>query len=267
MSARLELVWAPLLSMRRALLGWSIGLGLLILVTVAFWPAFRGSSGISEAIGQLPPSVVQAFGLQDFGTPAGFLRGNLYELIVPLLVAGAAVAMANGQTAGQEDAGRLELVLTEPVSRVAVFLGRVGAVLIWLAVLTVVLLVVQLVSDAAFDLAIDPGLLISTIVLCVLLGLLHGALAFAIAGAVARPAVVLATGIAVALFGYIVAALFPLSDLLRPWRVLSPWSWALGGDPLTTPAEPWRWAALLLPAVALVAIGTIAFRHRDVRTA
>ena len=81
----------------------------MIAVTVAFWPAFRGSSGISDAIGQLPAGVIQAFGLQDFGTPAGFLRGNLYEFFVPLLLAAAVVAFVNGQTAADETNGRIEL--------------------------------------------------------------------------------------------------------------------------------------------------------------
>ena len=99
--AYLELALGPLRQMRRSLLGWGIGLGALVAVTVAFWPAFRGSSGISEAIDQLPSGVIDAFGLAGFGTPAGFLRGNLYEFIVPLLLAIAAVAAANGVHGGR----------------------------------------------------------------------------------------------------------------------------------------------------------------------
>ena len=131
-----ELVLGPLRQMRRSLLGWGIGLGSLVAVTVAFWPAFRGSSGISEAIDQLPSGVVDAFGLAGFGTPAGFLRGNLYEFIVPLLLAVAAVAAANGLTAAEEDAGRMETYLSQPVTRRSVFLGRTVALLAWLVVMT-----------------------------------------------------------------------------------------------------------------------------------
>ena len=103
---RWTLVATPLSSLRRAAIWWAAGLAALIVVTVAFWPAFRGSSGISEAIGQLPTGIVQAFGLEDFGTPAGFLRGNLYEFFVPLLLAVAVVAFVNGQTAADETNGR-----------------------------------------------------------------------------------------------------------------------------------------------------------------
>ncbi len=133
-AAYVELTLGPFRQMRRSLLGWAIGLGALVAVTVAFWPAFRGSSGISEAIDQLPAGVVEAFGLAGFGTPAGFLRGNLYEFIVPLLLAIAAVAAANGLTAAEEDAGRIETYMSQPVTRRAVFLGRTAALILWLTI-------------------------------------------------------------------------------------------------------------------------------------
>jgi len=266
-ASRVELAIGPLRQMRRSLVGWAIGLGAVVAITVAFWPAFRGSSGISEAIDQLPAGVIQAFGLAGFGTPAGFLRGNLYELIVPLLMAVAAVAAANGLTAAEEDAGRLETYLSQPVSRQSVFFGRTVAMATWLSALTAAILLVQLVSDAALGLEIETLQVISTVVLCGLLALLFGTLALAVAGWLARPSVVLAIGIAVAVGGYLVAALLPLSGPLKAWSGLSPWTWALGGDPLVNPAEPWRYAVLLLPTVALAALGAAGFVRRDVRAA
>lgn len=265
--AALELVLGPLRQSRRALLGWVIGLGAFIAVTVAFWPAFRGSSGISEAIDQLPSGVIDAFGLAGFGTPAGFLRGNLYEFIVPLLLAVAAVAMANGLTAAEEDRGRMETYLTQPVTRRSLFLGRSVALLLWLIAITVIILLVQLVSDAVVDLQIDATRIASTIVLCGLLALLFGSLALAVAGWFPRPSIVLAVGIAVAVASYLVSALFPLTSALEPLSKLSPWNWALGADPLVNAAEPWRYVALAVPSVVLVAIAVVGFGRRDVRAA
>jgi ABC-2 type transport system permease protein len=83
----------------------------------------------------------------------------------------------------------------------------------------------------------------------------------------APPSLVLATGTVVAIAGYLIAALFPLSDMLTPWRHLSPWDWALGGDPLLHAAEPWRYAALIIPAAGLAVLGVGAFGRRDVAAA
>ena len=264
MSRLLELITGPLRAMRRAVFWWSVGLASLVAVTIAFWPAFRGSSGITDAIDQLPAGVIQAFGLANFGTPAGFLRGNLYELFVPLLLAAAAIALVNGQTAGEESAGRLELFFAQPLDRRGVFLGRAIAAFAALAVITVAMALAQVAMDAVADLSIDAGHLLSTITLCALLGALHGSLAVAIAGIRARPSLVLGLGIGVALAGYIVAALFPLSSVLEPFRHLSPWDWAFGGNPLETPTELWRYAALAIPTIILSAVGVQAVARRDV---
>ena len=118
---------------------------------------------------QLPFGVVQALGLENFGTPPGYLRGNLYDLLIPLLLAAAGVLMANGATAADEDAGRLELVLSQPVSRRWVFAGRATATFLWLAVIGILVTIVQFASDALFNLPIDSTLLLATIVLSVLL--------------------------------------------------------------------------------------------------
>jgi ABC-2 type transport system permease protein len=255
---------APLRGLRRATVWWSIGIAVLVALTVAFWPAFRGSSGISEAIEQLPAGIIQAFGLQDFGTPAGFLRGNLYELLVPLLLAAAAIALVNGQTAGDEAGGRLEIFLAQPVDRGAVFLARALTALLAIVLISAATLAVQQVSGLIVGLDIDAGLVTATIALCCLLAALHGALAYVVAAATGRPSLVLGLGVGVAVAGYVVAALFPLSDVLAPWRQLSPWSWALGGDPLVHPTEAWRYAALGIPTLALLGIGTWLVRRRDI---
>jgi len=260
----LELVGGPLRAMRRATFWWCLGLAALVAGTISVWPAFKGSSGISQAIDQLPSGVVQAFGLADFGTPPGFLRANLYDFFVPLLIIIAAVVLANGQTAGEEASGRLELYLAQPIDRRSALLGRAVAALLAVVVISLVLGLAQLGSDAAFDLSIDAGYLVSTIALCGLLAVLHGSLAVALAGISGRPSLVLGVGIGVGVAGCVVASLFPLSDVLAPWRHISPWDWAFGGNPLEQATEPWRYAALAVPSVILTAIGMFAVARRDI---
>ena len=262
-----ELIAGPFRSGWRAGVGWAIGFVLLIVSTVAFWPAFRGSTALDAALQVLPEPMLKAFGLEDFASPAGYLRGGLYEVIVPLMFAAAGVMFANGATAAEEDAGRLELFVAQPVTRRAFLGARSLAIFGWLVVLAIVVIASQLASDAAFDLEIAGARVISTIVLCALLGGFYAGLAIALAGIAARPGLVLSVGLGLALVGYLMAVLFPLSDVLAPWRQVSPWDWALGGDPLVNAAEPWRYAALAVPAVVLAVVGIAAFDHRDIRSA
>ncbi|HEY7024166.1 MAG TPA: hypothetical protein VH371_04315 [Candidatus Limnocylindrales bacterium] len=251
-------------AVRRAAFWWCVALGAAVVATMAFWPAFRGASGISQAIDSLPQPVIQAFGLQDFGSPAGFLRGNLYELLVPLLFSIAAVALVNGQTASDESAGRMELFLAQAIDRRGLFVARLVACMVALLLIIVTTIVVQVVADALLDVSIQPGYVIATAVLCGLLAALFGSVAYLVACLAARPSLVLAVGIGLLIGGYLVAALFPVAELLKPWAVISPWNWALGGNPLENPTEPWRLAALALTSLVLIVVGTAVVTRRDV---
>ena len=264
---RLELVATPFIASWRAGVGWAVAFVLMIVSTVAFWPAFQDSDGLQQVLEQLPSGLMQAFGLEDFASPAGYLKGGLYDVVIPLMFAAAGVMFANSATAAEEDSGRLELWLTQPVTRSAVFGGRVIAVLGWLAVQALVVLVSQLASDAAFGLEIADARVAATVVLCTLLGAVFAGVAIAVAGLIARPGLVLAIGLGLALAGYLVAALFPLSTALDGWAWLSPWDWAMGSDPLANPAEAGRFIALAGVAGAVILVGGIAFARRDIRSA
>ena len=261
-----ELAAVALRGARRSAIVWGLSLAALILVTVAFYPAFRDEPELSNIIEGMPDALIDAFGLADFGTPAGFLRGNLYAVLVPLLLAVAGVLLMNGQTASDEDAGRMEAYLAQPVSRAGIFLGRVAGVIGWLAIIGLVMVAAQLAANAAFGVQIGTDRILATVALCVLLGLFHAAVAAFIAGWTGRPGLVLGVGMALAVAGYVAMALFPISDVLEPWRHASPWDWALGGDPLTGDGEVWRYAVLGVPSIVLIGLGTWLFGQRDVQS-
>ena len=259
-----ELVAGPFRAMRRAVIWWSAALAGLVILTVAFWPIFKGSTGISDALDKLPAGILAAFGLQDFGSPAGYLRANLYEILVPILLVAAAVTFVGGQTAGEEAAGRLELYLTQPISRPAIYLGRAVAALLGLILVSLVLTLVQLVSDAVVGLQIPLGNLVSTILLSTCLAALFGSVAFAIACVRPRPSVVYGAGIELAVASYLVVALFSFSPVLEPWSHLSPWNWAFGGDPLGQATDLWRYLVLVIPSIGLILVGLWAVVRRDI---
>jgi ABC-2 type transport system permease protein len=185
-----ELLAVPVRAARRAGLVWGSSLAALIVLTVAFYPAFRDQPELSNLIAGMPSALVDAFGLADFGTPAGFLRGNLYAVLVPLMLALAGVLLMNGQTAADEDSGRMEPYLAQPVTRVAVFLGRGAGVLIWVLAIGGFMLAAQLACDVLFGIDIGTDRVVATVVLCVLLGAWHAGVAALIAGWSGRPGLV-----------------------------------------------------------------------------
>ncbi len=262
-----ELILAPMRSVRRAAILWAVSLAALVAMTVAMWPAFRDTAAFQQILDQIPQSMIEAFGMQGFNTPAGFLRGNLYDFFAPLLIAGAAIGFANSLTSSEEDGGRMELVLTQPVARERVFAGRAVAVLAWTLLVTLAVALTQFGTDALVGLEIAADRLLATLALCLLIALLHGGVALAVAGLLPKPSVVLGVGLFVLVGGCTAEALLPLNPSVAELAHLSPWNWAFSGDPLVNPTEAWRYLALGLPALVMAGVGTWAFSRRDVAAA
>ena len=93
---------------RRALMWWSIGLILLALMMMAFYPSIRESAEELEGyVEALSPEVMALFAgeFTDITSPEGFLNSQLYFLMVPLLFLIFAVSYGSGATAGEETKG------------------------------------------------------------------------------------------------------------------------------------------------------------------
>jgi ABC-2 type transport system permease protein len=168
---------------------------------------------------------------------------------------------------GSEDAGTLEPLLANPVTRDRVAAER------YLAVVALLLVLVAVFTVALVAFGAPVGVL-EGVALAGLLGacagifgiaLLHASIAFAVGAATGRrgPAVAVATAIAVG--GYLVQSLLSLTDALAPLRALTPWYWYLDRNML---ADGPAVVAIVLPLVVSVPVvlaGWVAFRRRDLR--
>ena len=97
-------------------LWWGLAIVTFSLVNLAFWPSLEGSEAL-ESLEGMSEGLLEAFGAQDIATPAGYLDGQLFALMLPLLLSGMAIAAVTAITSGDEDAGRLELLHALPVTR------------------------------------------------------------------------------------------------------------------------------------------------------
>lgn len=101
---------------RRALLAWSLGIGVYVALIVAMWPTIHDASGMTEAIQDYPDAMKEMFGgAANFELkPGGYLNTQLFSLMAPLFLSAFAIGYAASTLAGEERAGRLDLVLATP---------------------------------------------------------------------------------------------------------------------------------------------------------
>lgn len=264
--ATIEVVLRGLRAVRRSMYWWTLGVVVFIVINLAFWPSLEGTDALDSF--EEMDELLAAFGAQNITTPAGYLDGQVFALLVPLLLAAMAITVVSALTAGDETAGRLELLHALPVGRRTVWLGRWAATLALLVVVAAVSLLATLVAMPVFSLSeADEGRVVAAMVGCVLLAAFHAAVTFAAAGFGASRPLAVGIGIVVLVAGYVAAFVLPISESLSGARRWSPWYWSLGEQPVTNGVRPGWMVIVTVLTVALVAAGAIAVERRDIRTA
>jgi len=148
-----RLLLQELRSRRNGIIGWGIGLSLLPAIYVAMYPQFADDLAGMQNI--LDLEIYQAMGM-TFGTFEDWLASTVIN-IVPVLLAIYAVLDGTGTLAGEEDSGRLELVVALPISRWQIV--TVKAVAHGIA-LFLILLIVDIATTTVF-IAIKPDIVTS----------------------------------------------------------------------------------------------------------
>lgn len=261
-----ELLKLALGAQRRSILIWGAALFALVLSILAVWPSMSESGSLDTLVSEMPPDLVSALGLESLASAAGFINGNLYALLLPVLLATLGILHVQALTAGDEDAGRMELLFALPVSRVSVYLNRFVAVVLALAAVALVVGGTVGFGGASLGMALDGVGVIAATVSIFLFATFHAAVALAFAGVGMRGSVVLAASFAVLITGYLVYAVFPMIASMSHLAVLSPWDWALGNKPLENRFDG-RGIAILIGAGSMfVAVGLFTIRRRTIRT-
>ncbi|HEX7745568.1 MAG TPA: ABC transporter permease subunit [Micromonosporaceae bacterium] len=248
---------------RRALVGWSIGIVLLILLEAALWPSIRDMPDLSQFLQSYPESMRKLFNLEDFGTGTGFLNAELFSAMLPILFIVFAIGRGARSVAGEEEAGTLDVLLMTRVSPVRLVLQQAAALATAVFALGTVLFAAVLACSAAFGLGIGAADLAGGALAMVLLGLEFGWLALAVGAATGRRALAIGVASAAAVAAYVLYVAGQLVDAVKPWQPLSPFQQALDGGPLGA-GLPAAYGWMPLAGAVVVALVLPVFNGRDI---
>jgi ABC-2 type transport system permease protein len=250
--------------LRGQIIGWGIGLALYGLIMGAMFDTVQTIEGLEEMIASYPRELMAFFGdLIDMSTPAGYF-GTYYSSYMPVIVGIFAVAAAAGLLAGDEERGTLDLTLSYPIGRTALFWGR------WLGFVVATALI-MLIGYAGWAITLPMtsmeatavGLLQAHLPILALLWLFGGlALLLSMLLPSARTASMTAGGLLVA--NFLLVGLANLNDQLQPIMDLTPFAFFQGGEAINE--LNWGWIiGLTAAAFALAAAAWLLFRRRDIR--
>ncbi len=109
----------------RSAAAWGVGVGLLNLLTISFFPNMDALRQFEQLFRALPPALMQAFGLDVTAqlTPDSFLASLLFSRVV-LILSVYGVLTGASITANEEEAGIMNVLLAQPVARARILLER-----------------------------------------------------------------------------------------------------------------------------------------------
>jgi ABC-2 type transport system permease protein len=117
---------------RGQILGWGLSLAALCLFLSQFYNTIEAQKDQYLKILDAYPKELMVFfgaeGAMDMFTPAGFLNVEFFSYM-PIIIGIFAILAGSGMLAGDEESGTMDLVLAYPISRSALFVGRVLAFL------------------------------------------------------------------------------------------------------------------------------------------
>jgi ABC-2 type transport system permease protein len=250
---------------RRALIGWCIGATAYAAMLASIFPSIQSSPDLDKIIESYPEALKELIGISGgIGTGPGYLDVEFFNLILPLFLLVLAIGSGARQIAGEEDAGRLELLLAYPLRRRSAVLAKGAVVAAETAVVALAAFAALAILDPVADLGLSLDRLAAGIFGVALIALLHGWLALAVGGAGGGRGLAIGAAAALAAAGYLINGLHELAGWLDPFRFLSSF-WLVGTSPLEQGLNWWGVLVVVLAAAVVLVAGTQLFERRDLR--
>jgi ABC-2 type transport system permease protein len=248
---------------RQGLIWWSVGIGVLTLATLSVWPSVRDE--YQKLVQNYPEPLLAVFGIEKsgLGTGAGYLQAELFSLMLPLMLVAYMIASCSAATAGEREAGTLEFLLAQPVSRRRVLLEKFLGLSTSLAIISAAFVVVLVASTRLFDLGVAIPNVLAATASAYVLALLFGAVALLAGCVTGHRALAAGVASASAIAAYLLSTLAALVAALKTFRPLSPFWWYSGNDPLRHGLEPLHIGLLVFATLVCVAVAVVMFERRD----
>ncbi len=257
--------WYTLARMRGQIIGWSLAVFLLGLLLVPFYDTVvENQAQFAELLEAYPPELLAFFGdITSIVTPEGYLSLEYFSFM-PLVLGIYAVLAGSGLIASDEEGGTLDLVMAYPISRSALFWGRVLAFIAsTLIILAIGWLGIYLPSLRT-ELDLSPVELARPFVALFSIIVLFGGLALLFSMMLPARRVAAMTAGLLLVISFFLEGLSELTDKLDQAVKISPLHYYQSGEAIN--GLNWDWMAGLGVAALIFALGAWQlFERRDIR--
>ena len=260
MSGQLAALVATHLSdRRRSLLAWGIPLGLWSAFIVIIFPSVE--EALSKAVQNYPDALKEAFGIGQLTSVEQYLQAEMLSLIVPLAMGYLAVRAISSGLTGAAESGRLDVLLSAPVSRSRLVAAGFAASAIELAVVLAITVLLTCLGSLVVSAHLSFGSALAGYANVWPLALLFAGLGAVASGFSLRTSVVTGAVAGVLVSMYVIDLIGRLDSGLSGIRYASVFKYY--GNAIEDGIDPLAFAGVTAVAVAMAAIGAWLFERRD----
>jgi ABC-2 type transport system permease protein len=252
----------------RSVIIWGVALGLLSLVTVAFFPSLEDQGEqLNELIKNYPPEMRELFGMSegtDLTTIEGFLASQVFSFMTPLALSFFPILASAGAIAGAEERGTLDVLLGNPIPRWQLVVGNFVATAISLLGIAAILGFFTWIPAVLLDINLSLEKTAEAVLNLWPLCIFFGSLAMLCSALFHRRILAIAIPGAVLVAMYFANALGNVVEDLEDAQPFSAFYYY--GSAIEDGIEWGDFGGLTLAALLLVLLAVLAFRRRDIYT-
>jgi ABC-2 type transport system permease protein len=250
----------------RVLLAWAVTAAALISLQVSVYPTVRKSSaGLKDFIEQYPDVFKKVFRIQDYTSGPGYLGTELFSLMLPLVFIAVGASWGSGFTAEEEERGTADLLFTLPISRARVLLGKAGAAVGSLLLISAICVAALVPGVALADMSVASSRLLAGVLVCACLGVLFTGFSALLGAVIGRKGAALGISVGLALVLFVFYSLAPLVSSFDAILPYNPFQWTLGSNPLTEAFDVMLVVKPLGLAFVFIGAAIAVFNRRDLR--
>jgi ABC-2 type transport system permease protein len=213
--AMFRLIWQELKFRLKGILGWAAGLSLFPIIYVGIYPQ------VAEEMGGIADlEIYQAMGM-SLGTFGGWV-GSILLVFMPLIASIYAILNGTGTLAGEEEDGRLEMLVTLPLPRWQIVLAKAIALIISISVILAVVGVMSLIVLQSIESQIETEITGSDIAIAVIylipFVVSFGMISMFLAAFTAKKRIASGISILILIVGYFGSNLSASASFLEPYK-------------------------------------------------
>jgi ABC-2 type transport system permease protein len=241
-------------------IAWGLPLGLMSAFIVAIYPSVEDA--LSKVTQDYPASLKEAFGIGELSNVEQYLQAEMLSLIVPLALGYLAVRAISSGLSGAAETGRLDVLLSAPVSRSRLVAAGLIATAIELAAVLTLTGLLTGVGSILSGAGLSLGPAVAGFASVWPLALVFAGLGVVATGWSLRTSVVTGSVAGVLVAMYVVDLIGRLDPDLSGIRYVSVFKYY--GNAIEDGIDPLAFAGVTAAAVLLATIGAWLFERRDV---